>query len=384
MSRPLPLRPLPLRIATFNLSFSRPYAGGLLQALQDGEAQIRHCAEIVQRVRPDVILFTEFDHDGEGEDEAALKLFRQRYLGESQGGAEPIDYPYAWLIPTNTGLLSGADLDGDGELTLPGDAQGFGAFPGQYGMLLLSRYPLLLDRVRAFRHFLWARMPGALLPDREPGSGLGDFYSPAALAQLRLSSKNHLDLPLQLPHRRIHLLLSHPVPPVFDGAERRNMRRNHDEIRLWCDYLSGADYLCDDAGIAGGLAAEADFVLLGDLNADPLAGEGDRRAIRALLAHPRLHPDVAAGRLIPASTGGAYYGAQRRRPVAAGEARHWTHLRGLRLDYVLPSRDLPVLASGVYWPASGDPQRHLLADENGREWAALSSDHRLVWVDLLL
>lgn len=376
--------PLPLRIATFNLSFSRPTAGGLWQALRDGEVQLKHCAEILQRVRPDIVLLTEFDHDGEGRDERALTLFRLAYLGASQGGAEPIDYPYAWLIPTNTGLLSQVDLDGDGCLTLPGDGQGFGAFPGQYGMLLLSRYPLLLDSVRTFRHFLWARMPGAALPDRQPGSGLGDYYSAAALAQLRLSSKNHVDLQVQLPHRRLHLLLSHPVPPVFDGAERRNKRRNHDEIRFWCDYLSGADYLCDDAGVGGGLAPEADFVLLGDLNADPLAGDGDRRAIRALLAHPRLHSEVAQGRLTPASLGGKQYGSLRSRPAAAALACHWTHLRGLRLDYVLPSHQLQLVASGVYWPASAEPQRYLLADAQERELAALSSDHRLVWVDLLL
>jgi len=30
----------------------------------------------------------------------------------------------------------------------------------------------------------------------------------------------------------IHILASHPTPPVFDGVEDRNGRRNHDEIRL--------------------------------------------------------------------------------------------------------------------------------------------------------
>ena len=113
-----------LRVATFNLSFSRPAAGGLLVALQADELALHHCAAILQRVRPDIVLLNEFDHDGEGLDERALALFLLRYLGVSQQGEAPLDYPYHLQIPTNTGLLCGADLDGDGVPTLPADGQG--------------------------------------------------------------------------------------------------------------------------------------------------------------------------------------------------------------------------------------------------------------------
>ena len=377
-----------VRVATFNISFSRPAAGELLSALQADELPLRHCAAILQRVRPDIVLLNEFDHDGEGLDERALMLFLQRYLGISQLGEAPLNYPYHLQIPTNTGLLCRADLDGDGVPTLPADGQGFGAFHGQYAMVVLSRFPLLPEAARSFRQFLWGQMPGAQLPDRQPGSGLGDYYSAAAQAELRLSSKNHLDLPVRVPgvegERVLHLLLSHPVPPVFDGAERRNRCRNHDEIRLWCDYLDGADYLRDDAGRQGGLSSAASFVLLGDLNADPQAGDGDRRAIRRLLAHPRLHASAAQGAMRPSSAGGVSHGARLSRPVAAAQASYWTHLRGLRLDYVLPSRDLQVQGSGIFWPATAEPGREWLADSQDQDRAALSSDHRLVWVDLLL
>ena len=377
-----------VRVATFNISFSRPAAGELLSALLADEQPLRYCAAILQRVRPDIVLLNEFDHDGEGLDERALMLFLQRYLGISQLGEAPLDYPYHLQIPTNTGLLCRADLDGDGVPTLPADGQGFGAFHGQYAMVVLSRFPLLPEAARSFRQFLWGQMPGAQLPDRQPGSGLGDYYSAAAQAELRLSSKNHLDLPVRVPgvegERVLHLLLSHPVPPVFDGAERRNRCRNHDEIRLWCDYLDGADYLRDDAGRQGGLSSAASFVLLGDLNADPQAGDGDRRAIRRLLAHPRLHAPAAQGAMRPSSAGGVSHGARLSRPVAAAQASYWTHLRGLRLDYVLPSRDLQVQGSGIFWPATAEPGREWLADSQDQDQAALSSDHRLVWVDLLL
>ena len=382
-----------LRVATFNLSFSRPAAGGLLAALQADELALHHCAAILQRVRPDIVLLNEFDHDGEGQDERALTLFLQRYLGVSQQGDAPLDYPYAGLIPTNTGLLCGADLDGDGVPTLPADGQGFGAFHGQYGMVVLSRWPLDWAASRSFRQFLWAQMPGAQLPDRQPGSGQGDYYSAAALAELRLSSKNHLDLPVRIPsadgERLLHLLLSHPVPPVFDGAERRNRCRNHDEIRLWADLLDGADYLQDDAGRPARLLPEAAVIVLGDLNADPRAGDGDRRAIQRLLAHPRLNQQASRGKWVPNSRGALEHGARGRRRVTEGraeaQAANWTHLRGLRLDYVLPDASLNVTASGVFWPARDEPGRDLIADPaypQRPEQASWSSDHRLVWVDI--
>lgn len=61
---------------------------------------------------------------------------------------------------------------------------------------------------------------------------------------LRLSSKSHWDVPINIPldaeasvTKRVHMLLHHPTPPAFDGAEGRNHLRNHDEIRLFADYV---------------------------------------------------------------------------------------------------------------------------------------------------
>jgi hypothetical protein len=62
---------------------------------------------------------------------------------------------------------------------------------------------------------------------------------------LRLSSKSHWDVPIDIPlgdgvTKRVHMLLHHPTPPAFDGEEGRNLRRNHDEIRLFADYVGCA------------------------------------------------------------------------------------------------------------------------------------------------
>ena len=50
---------------------------------------------------------------------------------------------------------------------------------------------------------------------------------------------------------------------------------------------------------------------------------------------------------------------------------------GARIDYVLPSAGLEVIAGGVFWP---DPDE----DPEGARWAEDASDHRLVWLDLRL
>ena len=50
----------------------------------------------------------------------------------------------------------------------------------------------------------------------------------------------------------------------------------------------------------------------------------------------------------------------------------------LRVDYALPSNGLDVLAADVFWPSGGDALSRLVQIE-----PLASSDHRLVWVDLI-
>jgi hypothetical protein len=49
----------------------------------------------------------------------------------------------------------------------------------------------------------------------------------------------------------------------------------------------------------------------------------------------------------------------------------------LRADYVLPSKQLRIEASGVFWPLTTDPLFALAG-----VFPFPSSDHRLVWVDV--
>ena len=99
----------------------------------------------------------------------------------------------------------------------------------------------------------------------------------------------------------MHFLVSHPTPPVFDVAEDRNGKRNHDEIRFWADYVTPAasDYIYDDDGRHGGLRRGEHFVIAGDQNADPFDGDSVDYAIRQLLDNPRINTSVT-----PTSPGG--------------------------------------------------------------------------------
>ena len=354
-----------LRFATFNASLNRFNAGDLVRDLSTPDnAQAAAIAETIQRVDPDVVLVNEFDYVEGGR---AAELFRDNYLEVAHNGVAPVDYPYYYVAPSNTGVATGFDLNNNGVVGAPGtqaggdDSYGFGYFPGQYGMVVYSKYPIAIDDVRTFQHFLWKDMPGALLPDDPATPAKADWYSPAELDVFRLSSKSHWDVPIKVPGRKpVHFLVSHPTPPTFDGTEDRNGTRNHDEIRFWADYVGGgrgASYIYDDAGETGGLGRGQDFVIAGDQNADPYDGDSADRAIWQLLDHPRIqdpHPTSVGAVEATQRDGGA--NLTHRGPAAEDTADFADTTPGnLRADYVLPSERFGVLGSGVFWLPSSDP-----------------------------
>jgi endonuclease/exonuclease/phosphatase family metal-dependent hydrolase len=363
-----------VRIATFNIAMGLEQTGQMAAALASGEdARLQKLAGILQRVRPDVVLLNEFDYDP-GVDAAAL--LNDNYLARACEGQTPLRYPHSFRAPVNTGADSGLDLDGDGKIGGPGDAWGFGQFPGQYGMLVLSRYPVDHRRVRTFREFRWAALPDALRPRHPDGNW---FHDDATWAQLRLSSKNHWDVPLTIGTASLHLLAHHPTPPVFDGPEDRNGRRNFDEIRFWRHYTdpAGASFLVDDTGAAGGIAPGSAFVIAGDFNADPKDGDAVPGAIGQLLEAAWIDARcvaVSAGGAEAARMQGGVNQEQQGDPAADTSDFNDQYTGNLRLDYLVPAAGLRVLRCGVFWPASGDDGRHLID----------VSDHRLIWMDVAL
>lgn len=380
--------PATLRVATYNVSLNRANAGDLITDLSDGtDAQAQGIAEVIQRTRPDVVLLNEFDFDAAGD---AVRLFADNHLAVSQGGADPITYPHVFLAPSNTGVPSGHDLNNDGTVGGPDDAFGFGTFEGQYGMALLSRYPIDTAGVRTFQELRWADMPGALLPDDPDTAAPDDWFTPEELADVRLSSKSHWDVPVVVGGQVIHVLAAHPTPPVFDGPEDRNGRRNHDEIRFWADYVdpTASAWITDDDGGTGGLADGADFVIVGDYNADPHDGDSVASAANQILQSPFANPDIETT-MAPSSAGGTRASADQAGANTghtgdpafdtgdfgfAGAGNPDAAPGNLRVDHVIPSLGLPILGSGVFWLTPEDPLWPLGEFPH--------SDHRLVHVDL--
>lgn len=329
-----------LRIATYNTELQRDGPGLLLRDIAGGEdPQVQAVVAVLARVAPDILALQGFDYDLTGQALAAFaEVLRQNGL----------DYPHSFHARPNTGMPTGIDLDGDGRRAEPRDAQGYGRFSGQGGMAILSRHPIVTDDVLQFTDLLWRDFPGALLPEVDDAP----FPSEETQAIQRLSTTAHWVVPVEVPGiGRVTLLTMHASPPVFDGPEDRNGRRNHDEITFWLRYLDGAF----------GAAPDARFVLLGDFNQDPDAGEGIKTAIRGILSDPRLQDPTPTSEGSLAATGDAGDTADWDDPVPGN----------LRVDYVLPSTDWRVTASGVHWPTGPDG-----------ETAATASRHRLVWVDL--
>lgn len=242
--------------------------------------------------------------------------------------AQGLDYPHIFTAPPNAGRQTALDLDGDGKLGGPGDAQGYGRFFGQGSMALLSRYPFITDQVQDFSTLLWRDLPEAALP-QEDGQ---PFPSAEAQAIQYLPAHGAWVVPIAHPDLGpITLMTYHATPPVFDGPEDRNGKRNHDETMFWVHYLNGAF----------GPPPKDRFILLGDANLDPNRGEGLGRAMSRLLAHPKLQD-----------------------PLPDQPTVNWAQTGPMRVDYVLPSADWRVTEAQVM------PQN------------PVASRHALVWVTL--
>jgi endonuclease/exonuclease/phosphatase family metal-dependent hydrolase len=174
----------------------------------------------------------------------------------------------------------------------------------------------------------------------------------------RLATTGFWDVPILTEAGPLHLLAWHATPPVFDGPEDRNGKRNHDEATFWRLFLDGALPMAPPA---------APFVLLGDANLDPADGDGLRQGITALLSHPALQDPQ------PAGSHGRSEPAHRGDPAL--DTALYDELGGLRLDYLLPDARLQVTAAGILWPGEGEP----LATD-----LAAASRHFPVWVDINL
>lgn len=313
-----PLSAAPLRIASFHTELSRDGPGVLLRDLTRGtDADIKTVVKTILASDADVITLQGIDWDFEHRTARALKT----QLAQA--------YPFHFTSRPNAGQYSELDLDGDGRSGQAGDSLGWGHFSGQGGILLLSRLPIVDDKAIDLTPMLWRELDGHHMPtytnDRP-------FPSEDAQRIQPLSSTNHWAVPVEMQNGRLLWIISfHATPPVFDGPEDRNGRRNGDEVRL-------AQTLIERI-------APAPFVIAAAANLDPHRGDGRHDAIIALLTDRRLQDPRPSD-----SKGQAY-------------TVNWSQTGPMRVDYVLPERSLSVIDAG------------LIRNTGSR--------HSLVWVDIL-
>ncbi|QUM87705.1 endonuclease/exonuclease/phosphatase family protein [Moritella sp. 36] len=422
-----PVQPIEVKIAAYNLSFDRDSFEALVAEMQvtpakqkelvtaylDGSIadtdkeiaenviQIRNVAAVIQKNRPSVLMMAEYNNDGIGEDKSALIGFQDNYLSIAQsidgaGGEanlDPITFPYFESYSTNTGLSSGLDLNNDGHIGGPGDAWGFGMYHGQYAFALMSQYKIDSENTRTFQTFKWKDLAGEKIPTITicdgsqaipNGMNCGDkWYSSEEWEEVRLSSKNHVDAPIIIPTANgdevIHLLMSHPTPPVFDPG--KNKSQNAAEVKFWNQYIQGKDFFYDDAGQNGGLADDAKFVIMGDQNLDPVAGDGESDVMQTLHDDPLVNQSVMNGELYPTSYGASEHATDKR--LSHPKPNRISSTFGLAVDYAIPSANLNVIDAGVYWSASYEEGRKLFNDARLGQYGdskSVSSDHRMIWI----
>ncbi|HMO06621.1 MAG TPA: endonuclease/exonuclease/phosphatase family protein [Paracoccaceae bacterium] len=331
-------------MATWRAALSRNGPGLLLHELRTAPSdQARAAVAVIAALQADVLLLTDVDYDP-----GLAALDALAGLLEAAGS----DYPHRMALRPNAGVATGFDLDGDGRLGRAEDAQGWGRFPGDGGMAILSRLPFDTAATRDHSGFLWRDLPAARGPVVATEDGR---------AVQRLASRGAWDVAVEVPGGGVlRVLAFHAAPPLAAAADR-DLRRNHDEVAFWTHLLDGVLPLP---------APEPPFVLMGIANADPADGLGDAAALRRLLAHPALRDPIPRG------------GHGRQEPDHQGDPALDTALvgsegaeRGLRLDFVLPSAGLEVRASGGVWPQATDPLLQVLTTA-GR--------HRPVWVEIAL
>lgn len=325
-----------IRVATFETELARKGPGLLLRDILKGkDPQINAVIDVITHNNPDILVLTGFDFDL---GQVALQAFAKVL---NDGGST---YPHVFSLKPNTGEPTGLDLDQNGKLGEPRDMQGYGRFAGQSGMAVLSKFPILTDRVQDFSDMLWIDLPGHKLPQLD---GVA-FYPPTVTDVLKLAETGHWVVPVQpLAGPPIDLLMFAATTPVFDGPEDRNGTRNADQMRFWIQYLDGRMFNRD---------ISRPVVLIGKANVDPNAGAGLRYVMNDLLNHPAVQDPLPSRPTV----------AFRPPPNGPGD---------LRVDYVLPDARFTVRDAGVDWPGSNDPR---LPD------IQTASRHRLVWTDLVL
>lgn len=350
-----------IRFATINAQLIGEIEGDLIAQLESGEdLRAKKLAATLQTQRPNIVALTGVDFD---EQQDAIKLFQEKYLARGQDGAQPIQYRYSYVAPVNAGVDSGSDLNHDGTVGGAEDALGHGDFPGQGGMVLLSQLPIQESKVRTFNKLKWAELPNNRLSETS--------FTPLERKVMPLLSRSLWDVPVVSGSQTVHVVVTHLSSPRELGVEQAETARHRDQLQFVQDYLGqGGEqgYIEDDAGQTGGLEPDAKFVLIGQLNSDPLEGSAQYRQLQELSAPAEFTSEGAS----------SFFRDRRDQDATAVLDLRPHRTDGQRLNYVLSKRGAStILDSGVFWPTESSERATLVPEPD-----ASGLSYRLVWADV--
>lgn len=353
-----------LRVATFDANLSRSVEGELFEELSaPGTDDAAEVAKAIQQVRPDVLVLTGIDVDAGDE---TAEAFNTNYLAVGTEGNDGMTYPYSYTAPSNAGVESGADLDRNGTIGGPRDALGYGEFPDQSSMIIYSKYPIEIDKIRDFTSLSWSKMPDNSIPEE---------VTDLERNMLPLASVSHWDVPIEVEGESIHILASSAADASVGASAKE---RNKDQVRFWEDYLDqDTEYITDHRGNRGPIEEDARFIIAGSLKADPNGnGPVEPTAISSLLDSEAITDPQPARTLASSSVD------QGMLPTES-DARYHTapdpssNSNSYRADYVLPSSDMSVLNSGIL-------ETNAENRDNYRGFFGMRSNNsanHLVWID---
>lgn len=359
--------PEKVRIAQFNLREMTTY-----KLMTQTDVQANAAAEIIARFSPDILSINELQFDIQGIPSASSPgapsntswggfnvpgAENPKRLGDRVHAAGGPSYENLFQSVGNSGFYwQGSTLGLDWYIL-----RGWGEFPGRFNTAILSRFPILVDQVRVIADFAWEDLPDNKIALMKTETGI-DVPPGFPLFEKALNI-----VPVQLGDVVLHLVLLHPVAPAFDPI---NTYRNYDELHALRLFLDG-----QLPGVEP-LPADAKFVIIGDLNADPEEGDSIGGAIQQILSHPDVTNVFPAGSGTKGK-GGKYNsylsgcGRDDGSTVTDPGAKYQ-----MQLDYVLPSKNLgEPLDSLLFWP-------NHTTDPEDFELRCQASDHSFLYVDL--
>ena len=335
-------------------------------------------AEIIQRVRPDILLLQEFDYDAAG---ASLAAFQANYLGTAAGRRRTDSlrvYVLCRVQHRRTFRLRSRSRRA--HCRRRRRTRDSVNFPGSTPWCCCRVSRSTRHAVRTFRKFLWRDMPGALLPD-DPATRCARRLVFARAAR-GAAVVVEVALGRAGAYRPVHLA---PAGQSSDaavfrraGGSQRAAQSRRDPL---VDRLSerARRYLRDDDGRSAASTGKT-FVIMGDQNSDPgrrrQPARRHRRDCCSIRGSTRSSCRKAPAR-IEAS---AAAGWRERRAARRSALRHRRLQRPRRRQ---PARGLSAAVEG----AARVRRRRVLAAP-GRSAVEAggdpppSSDHRLVWLDI--